>query len=66
VPGDIVVLHAGTSFPATGLVEESKDLFVDEAMLTGETFPAEKAEAVLRRKRRSAAGQTRSGWAPTW
>jgi Mg2+-importing ATPase len=47
VPGDIVVLHAGDIVPGDGLVEESKDLFIDEAMLTGETFPAEKAEAVL-------------------
>ena len=47
VPGDVVVLHAGDIVPGDGLVEESKDLFVDEAMLTGETFPAEKAEAVL-------------------
>ena len=47
VPGDIVILHAGDIVPGDGLVVESKDLFVDEAMLTGETFPAEKAEAVL-------------------
>jgi Mg2+-importing ATPase len=47
VPGDIVVLHAGDIVPGDGLIEESNDLFVDEAMLTGETFPAEKTEAVL-------------------
>jgi Mg2+-importing ATPase len=47
VPGDIVILNAGDIVPGDGLVIESKDLFIDEAMLTGETFPSEKAEAVL-------------------
>ena len=47
VPGDIVILNAGDIVPGDGLVQESKDLFVDEAMLTGETFPVEKALAVL-------------------
>jgi P-type Mg2+ transporter len=47
VPGDIAVLNAGDIVPGDGLIQESKDLFVDEAMLTGETFPAEKAAALL-------------------
>ena len=47
VPGDIVILNAGDIVPGDGVVQESKDLFVDEAMLTGETFPVEKAVAVL-------------------
>jgi len=47
VPGDIVILKAGDIVPGDGLVHDAKDLFVDEAMLTGETFPAEKTEAVL-------------------
>jgi P-type Mg2+ transporter len=47
VPGDIVILNAGDIVPGDGLLCEAKDLFVDEAMLTGETFPAEKTEAVL-------------------
>jgi Mg2+-importing ATPase len=47
VPGDIVILNAGDIVPGDGLVQESQDLFVDEAMLTGETFPVEKAVAVL-------------------
>jgi Mg2+-importing ATPase len=47
VPGDIVILNAGDVIPGDSLVQESKDLFVDEAMLTGETFPVEKAAAVL-------------------
>ena len=47
VPGDIVILNAGDVVPGDCLVQESTDLFVDEAMLTGETFPVEKAVAVL-------------------
>src|ERR1035437_5799636 len=47
VPGDIVVLSAGDIVPGDCLLLESKNLFVDEAMLTGETFPVEKYVAVL-------------------
>jgi Mg2+-importing ATPase len=47
VPGDIVNLNAGDIIPGDGLIQESKDLFVDEAMLTGETFPVEKLASVL-------------------
>jgi P-type Mg2+ transporter len=47
VPGDIVVLNAGDLVPGDCLVDESKDLFVDEATLTGETYPAEKLAGVL-------------------
>ena len=47
VPGDIVILGAGEIIPGDCLILESKDLFVDEAMLTGETFPGEKTAAVL-------------------
>src|SRR5438477_4568826 len=47
VPGDIVILNAGDIVPGDCLVQESKDLFVDEAIITGETFPVEKAVAVL-------------------
>ncbi len=42
VPGDVVLLAAGALVPADALLLESKDLFVDEAALTGETYPAEK------------------------
>ena len=47
VPGDIAILNAGDIVPEDCLILESKDLFVDEAMLTGETFPVEKAVSVL-------------------
>ncbi|MGZ3768146.1 MAG: magnesium-translocating P-type ATPase [Bdellovibrio sp.] len=42
VPGDIVLLSAGSMIPADGVLLESKDLFVNEALMTGETLPAEK------------------------
>ena len=47
VPGDCVILNAGDIVPGDCLILGSKDLFVDESMLTGETFPVEKAAAVL-------------------
>ncbi len=42
VPGDVVMLSAGSSVPADGRLLEARDLFVNEATLTGETFPVEK------------------------
>ncbi len=47
VPGDVVLLNAGNIIPGDCLIMESKDLFVDEAALTGESFPAEKRPGVL-------------------
>jgi P-type Mg2+ transporter len=47
VPGDIVLLSAGSLVPADALVLEATDCYVSEAVLTGESFPAEKAPAVL-------------------
>src|SRR5512147_3197168 len=41
VPGDILILNAGDIVPGDCLVQESNDLFVDEATLTGETYPVE-------------------------
>ncbi|MCA1953924.1 MAG: HAD-IC family P-type ATPase, partial [Anaerolinea sp.] len=42
VPGDVILLSAGSLVPADGLVLEAKDFFVNQAVLTGETFPVEK------------------------
>ncbi|MGA2091711.1 MAG: HAD-IC family P-type ATPase, partial [Endomicrobiales bacterium] len=47
VPGDIVLINAGDVVPADCRILESRDLFVDEATLTGETYPAEKGSALL-------------------
>jgi Mg2+-importing ATPase len=42
VPGDVVILSAGRIVPGDSAIIECKDLFVDQAALTGETYPAEK------------------------
>ena len=62
VPGDIVVLNAGDIIPGDGLVQEFKDLFVDEAMLTGETFPVEKTAADCPKKLFLVSGLMLFGW----
>jgi Mg2+-importing ATPase len=47
VPGDIVLLSAGSLIPADAIVLEARDFFVNQAVLTGETFPAEKKAGPL-------------------
>jgi P-type Mg2+ transporter len=47
VPGDVVMLSAGSLIPADGLVIEANDFFVNQAVLTGETFPVEKMPGIL-------------------
>lgn len=42
VPGDIVALHPGNVVPADGKVTQGKDLYVNEGVLTGESFPQAK------------------------
>ncbi len=44
VPGDIAFLSAGDMIPADCRIIQSKDLFVSQAMLTGEALPVEKRE----------------------
>jgi Mg2+-importing ATPase len=46
VPGDVVLLSAGSLVPADGIVLEAKDFFINQAVLTGETFPVEKKPGV--------------------
>lgn len=41
-PGDVVALAAGDLVPGDGRVLEAKDFFVNQALLTGEAYPAEK------------------------
>jgi ATPase, P-type (transporting), HAD superfamily, subfamily IC len=47
VPGDIIIFNAGDIIPADCLILESKGLFVNEATLTGETYPVEKSIETL-------------------
>ncbi|MEA5082188.1 MAG: magnesium-translocating P-type ATPase [Dysgonamonadaceae bacterium] len=47
VPGDIVHLSAGDIVPGDAIIVESKELYMDEAAFTGETFPVEKNVGVL-------------------
>jgi Mg2+-importing ATPase len=42
VPGDIVMLSAGSLIPADGVLLEARDFYVNQAVLTGEPFPEEK------------------------
>jgi Ca2+-transporting ATPase len=47
VPGDIILLSAGDIVPGDTYVIESHNLQIDEAPLTGESFPVGKNPAVL-------------------
>lgn len=47
VPGDVVMLSAGSLVPADGRIIESTDLYVNESALTGESFPAEKKPEII-------------------
>jgi len=51
VPGDIVQLSAGSLVPGDGVLLSATDFFVNEAILTGESFPTEKtADATISEK----------------
>jgi Mg2+-importing ATPase len=47
VPGDVVLLAAGSLVPADAVVLEATDCHVSEAALTGESFPVMKEPGVL-------------------
>jgi Mg2+-importing ATPase len=47
VPGDIVLLSAGSLIPADGVVLEANDCFVNQALLTGESFPVERTPGAV-------------------
>ncbi len=42
VPGDVVLLAAGDLIPADCRLLEAKDFFINQALLTGESYPVEK------------------------
>lgn len=45
VPGDVVKLRTGDLIPADGVVLEAHELQINEALMTGEPFPASKTNA---------------------
>src|SRR5450432_263907 len=47
VPGDIIVLSAGDVIPGDSLILDSKELFIDEAAFTGESYPVEKNAGIV-------------------
>ena len=47
VSGDIIILESGDKVPADCKILESKDIFVNEATLTGETYPSEKSDVAI-------------------
>ena len=53
VPGDIVDLFAGDIIPADLRIISCKDLFINQASLTGESFPVEKTSDAMAPKSRS-------------
>jgi Mg2+-importing ATPase len=47
VPGDVAMLSAGSLIPADGIVLNANDFFVNQAVLTGESFQVEKKSATV-------------------
>ncbi|WP_088894015.1 magnesium-translocating P-type ATPase [Leptolyngbya ohadii] len=47
VPGDIIQLAAGSQIPGDCLLLEGQNLAVNEAALTGETYPVDKTPGIL-------------------
>ncbi len=58
VPGDIVDLFAGDMIPADLRIISCKDLFINQASLTGESFPIEKTSEAITSTKRSPADLT--------
>ncbi|HEX8594541.1 MAG TPA: magnesium-translocating P-type ATPase [Pseudomonas sp.] len=50
VPGDILLLSAGSLLAADGRVLSARDCFVSQSLLTGETFPVEKQAGEVARQ----------------
>ena len=52
VPGDIVEIREGDKVPADGRIIESQELEVEEAMLTGESFPVKKTSLAMKEEKK--------------
>ena len=52
MPGDILKLSSGDMIPGDVRFLETKDLFIDQASLTGESNPCRKVFCVKRKRRR--------------
>jgi len=60
VPGDLVTVYIGDIVPADMRIIDSRELQVDEAVLTGESFPADKNPERLLKKPAALSGETNS------
>lgn len=58
VPGDIIDLYAGDMIPADLRIISCKDLSINQASLTGESFPVDKVATPIQPKSKSAAELT--------
>lgn len=56
VPGDIILLSAGDMVPADVKLIESRDLFISQAVLTGEAIPIEKYDVTASVSQKSCSG----------
>ncbi|WP_420299870.1 magnesium-translocating P-type ATPase [Edwardsiella tarda] len=61
VPGDIILLSAGDMIPADVKLIESRDLFISQAVLTGEALPIEKYDVTANVREKSSEACTSEG-----
>ncbi|TNV17336.1 magnesium-translocating P-type ATPase [Buttiauxella sp. B2] len=61
VVGDIVMLYAGDMIPADVRLIESRDLFISQAVLTGEALPVEKYDTLGDVAQKSASAKAEEG-----
>jgi calcium-translocating P-type ATPase len=65
VPGDLILLKAGSKVPADARLLEAQDLLIDESLLTGESLPVKKAAATEDRSPRPLAERRDTAFAGT-
>jgi magnesium-transporting ATPase (P-type) len=67
VPGDVVHLSAGDMVPADGRVIAARDFFVNQSLLTGESYPVENRNGTWPARRWDwKVRPTPSSWARRW